>query len=309
MNGDPYKELHLLVTTTTATTTTTTTLQTTSTNISSNMTSNSNITQTTDSLCILEFKTYLLLVGYAVVFVVGLIGNGFVLYTFRHYWRRGPIIELLILYLASFNFISSFLDPMTFGYWLVTCYKSWHFGWFACKIVPSLCRVSTNVSIGLILIMAIDRCRAIVFPFRRRLNRCTIHALVFIAIVIGFLSEVHHMVGSFINEKGLCDVVDVMGPGYLYPLIISISGRILTITFVLTFTTLTAYFKLKQSFDQKLLCASGNNTNRSLSERCRKVTIMLVVMATVFSVTILPRDFFHIIYAISWTTGTGIKLT
>ena len=303
MNDDPYKELQLLATATT-------TLDTTPTNVSSNITSHSNITQTTDSLCVLEFKTYLLVIGYAVVFVVGLTGNGFVLFTFRHYWRRGPIIELLILYLASFNFISSFLDPMTFGYWLVTCYRSWHFGWFGCIIVPSLCRVSTNVSIGLILIMAIDRCRAIVFPFRRRLKRGKVHVLVFLAIVIGFLSEIHHMIGSFINDSGLCEVVNVSEPGYLYPVIVSISGRILTITFVLTFTTLTAYFKLKQSFDQKILCAGGGNvTNRSLSERCRKVTLMLVVMATVFSVTILPRDFLHIVYAITWGTGTGIKLT
>ena len=303
MNDNPYSELQLLLTTTS-----TSTIQENPLTSTKNISSHSNVTITTDSLCVLEVKTYLLLVGYTLVFVVGLMGNGFVLYTFRHYWRRGPIIELLILYLAFFNFISSFLDPMTFGYWLVTCYGSWHFGWFGCKIVPSLCRVSTNVSIGLILIMAIDRCRAIVFPFRKRLNRSTIHVLVFISVVIGFLSEVHHMIGSFITDKGLCSVVKVLEPGYMYPLIFSISGRILTIIFVLSFTTLTAYFKLKQSFNEKLLSAS-HNINRSLSKRCRKVTLMLVVMATVFSVTILPRDFFHIVYAVSWVTGKGIILT
>ena len=289
-------------------TTPTTTLMNNNNNISSVL---NNTSEFKTNACVLTTKVYFLLVGYTLVFVIGLLGNGFVLYTFRRYWRRGPIIELLILYLACFNFISSFLDPLTFGYWLVTCYRSWHFGWFGCKIIPSVCRASTNVSIGLILIMAIDRCRAIVFPFRRRLSRNATHALVFLAIVIGFASEIHHYAGSFIDKSGSCAVVKVTVPTYMYPLIITVSGRILTIIFVLTFTTVIAYFKLKKSYTEDLL-GTSHSTNRSLSERCRKVTLMLVVMATVFSVTILPRDFFHIIYVISWITGNGnngIKLT
>ncbi|XP_066930196.1 formyl peptide receptor-related sequence 7-like [Clytia hemisphaerica] len=140
-----------------------------------NQTSNNATTTQSSShshgTCELETKTYVVLLGYVLIFFIGVTGNGLVLFSFRSFWRRGPVIELLILYLAFFNFLSSMLDPMMFGYWLVTCYKSWHLGWYGCKFVSPLCRIFTNISIGIILIMAIDRCRAIVFPFRKRLSR------------------------------------------------------------------------------------------------------------------------------------------
>ena len=249
-----------------------------------------------------------LTIGYSLIFTIGVSGNVVVLYTFRRFWKTGPIIELLILYLAFFNFLSSIIDPLMFGYWILTCYKSWHFGWFACKIVPSLCRIFSNISIALILIMAIDRCRVIAFPLRKKLSRRQIHILVVIAILIGLTSEIHHINGSFINDKGLCTIVDVIVPTYLYPSIITICLRLFLIIFVLFFTTLLAYLKLKKASQERLL-QNNNQISASLNNRCRKVTFMLVVMAAVFSITVLPRDIFHLYYIISWSDGDGLILT
>ena len=270
---------------------------------SNNITTTQSTTQS-DGTCELETKTYIVLLGYVLIFFIGVTGNGLVLFSFRNFWRRGPVIELLILYLAFFNFLSSMLDPMMFGYWLVTCYKSWHFGWYGCKFVSPLCRIFTNISIGLILIMAVDRCRAIVFPFRKKLTRGQVHLLAAGVILLGFASEVHHVFGSFINDKGLCDVVLVRTPSYLYPSLITISGRILVIIFVFITTTLLAHIKLNRSQHRRFLARSCSNPH-GMTQRCRKVTLMLVVMSSVFSITVLPRDFFHLIYNASWGLGTG----
>jgi len=251
----------------------------------------------------MDIKRLFLIAGYSIVFTIGVSGNAFVLYTVRHYWRRGPIIELLILYLATFNFWSSLFDPLVFGYFVVTCSQSWHFGWLGCKLLPPICRVLSNISIGLILIMAIDRCRAIVFPFRRRLTRRSVHLLCVGNMVLACLCEIHHVNGSYINKDGLCRIVNVNEPMYLYPSTITIGSRILTIIFIQFSTTLVAHLKLKKARNEKLLQSTLS------SKRCKKVTQMLVVMATVFSTSVLPRDFFHLIYTLSWSDGDGIIFT
>ena len=253
--------------------------------------------------CKMSVQEFLLVAGYAIIFTIGTSGNALVLYTVRHYWRRGPIIELLILYLAAFNFFSSLLDPLVYGYFVITCNMRWDFGWLGCKLLPPICRILSNVSIGLILIMAIDRCRAIVVPFRKRLTRRNIHLLCASNILLATLSEVHHINGSYITDNGLCRIVNVILPTYLYPAVITISGRILTIVFIQFSTTLIAHLKLKNAKNQKLLHSAIS------SKRCKKVTQMLVVMATVFSVSVLPRDFFHLIYTLSWSDNDGIIAT
>ena len=257
---------------------------------------------TTFSICILA--------GYIGVFVIGTTGNSLVLLYYRNSHKTRTTIELLIVYLASFDLISSVLDPLIFGYWIWTCHLTWHFGWLGCKMIPSLCRVSTNVSIGILLIMAIDRCYVIVKPLRRHFKRTTVHVCVLLTVILGCATEIYYFNALFINKNtGQCDLKELRKHlDYSYPLVVLVSLRILAILLILVCTTIASSIKLNDARSATLV--NGTEQSKRMTSSRYKVTRMIVVMTTIFAVTVLPRDLFHLIHAISWLTpNDGIKNT
>ncbi|XP_057302814.1 type-1 angiotensin II receptor B-like [Hydractinia symbiolongicarpus] len=255
--------------------------------------------------CVIRTTETLLLVGYCIVFVVGVIGNTIVLLTFKRSWRKGPIIELLIAYLAVFDLLSSVCAPLLFIYWTATCYMVWDFGWLGCKILPTLCRVFTDISIGVILTMAIDRCKSIVTPLRNRSSCKTIHIAVVVIIVLSCLCEAYYINGLLYIEQ--CTVVPAVYLSYSYPLVVFTVLRDVAFVLIFVVTTIAVYMKLKSSSNRRLLLSSQTST-RKHSQRGR-VMKMLVVMAAVFTVTVIPRDILHLTYTILWITSPKNALT
>lgn len=274
-----------------------------------NLTNTNTTTRLTSKVCSLNGEDGVILIGYFFVFLMGTVGNGLVIYFYRKKFRNGPVIEVLILYLAIFDFISSILDPALFGYWIMTCQLIWDFGEIGCKILPPLSRITTNVSIGIVLIMAIDRCRMIVSPFSGHLKLSTIHRCAFIIVLLGGCSEINYMYGLYITEAGTCSIRDLRYyHGYSIPLIALVTLRVLAIVIILACTTTAASYKLNVIRKSTMMLDSSQQTNKHLTVRFYKVTRMLVVMAILFTVTVIPRDILHLVYTITWITpGSGIK--
>ena len=257
------------------------------------------------NICVLNESRIILSVCYSIVFFVGVAGNALVLFIFRRQWKKGPIIELLILYLAVFDLLASVFGPFLFLYWIVTCHSQWDFGLIGCKILPALCRVFTNISIGVILIMAIDRCRVIVTPLRRRFGRKIIHASVGLCVLLSFLWESYYVKALHLDEYGNCNTISVTESSFSYPLVVLTFCRDIAFVTIFSATTIAVYVQLEQNTLTKLLLQSKKQTR----QRSQKVMKMLVAMAIVFSLAVMPRDILHLVYTISWMDGYGIKHT
>ena len=62
------------------------------------------------------------------------------------------------------------------------------------KLIPSILAISINASIGIILIITIDRCRSICQPLKTPFSKRIVHAAVCITIVISLCVEIPYSV-------------------------------------------------------------------------------------------------------------------
>jgi len=235
---------------------------------------------------------------YFLILFIGTCGNILVLAMFNRKSKQSAL-NLLIMYLAAFDLFASIFVPFIFGYWVWVCDLQWHFGLFGCKTLPVATRIFTSVSIGILLIMAIERCRVIISPFKPPLSRKTIHFAVFVTVILAVVSETHYITTLHINGDGECAVVV-----HEYYIIASITITLLrTVTFMSIFlsTTLLVTCKLRRK------SGIDNTETKELAShmevrarRKRKAMKMLAVMMVVFGITVLPRDLFQMSLVISY---------
>ena len=259
----------------------------------------------TADTCLLKKEDVTLITCYVIVFFVGVIGNSIILIVVGPRCKSGPNIDILIAYLALFDLLASVFGPFVFLYWLITCEQTWHFGIVGCKILPTLSRIFTDISIGVILIMAIDRCRAIVVPLKEKFSRRTIHVAVAVTVVMSVLCEAHYINALEIDPQGYCMVLLVTDPTYSYPLVVLTMLRNTIFITIFSITTILIYAKICKSNESTKLLCSNVCQNRTRSAR---VMQMLVVMAVVFAISVMPRDAFHLAYTISWMDSSKVGI-
>ena len=105
-------------------------------------------------------------------FVLGVVGNSWVIYVFG-FKNRGKRqrFEAFLLLLAMVDWSASALIPLSFMYLTITGMRSWHFGRFGCKVLPSLLQISITVSHGILILISWERYQALVHPFEARLKK------------------------------------------------------------------------------------------------------------------------------------------
>ena len=253
-------------------------------------------------------KTVALLTSFALVLVIGIIGNVTILAVFVPRLRSGNKLELLIVYLGTCDLFASIFGPGVFIYWKATCGQRWDLGLAGCKIVPSMSRITVDISIGVVLIMAIERCRTIVTPFKRKLSSRQIHAAVGVCILLCILCEYYYIHAIEVTEKGKCGVTEVSKFEYSVPLVLMTIIRDISFVAVFSVTTLLVVRKLKKCSSQELLGAFS----KKRQENNMKIMKMLVAMAGIFGLLVIPRDILHLAFTISWMDWpkrSGIKAT
>ena len=141
------------------------------------------------TVCKLTYYNIAYISIYCLIIATGIIGNSLVLGIFRPCKKRiRKSYEILIWYLSLFD-LTSCLIAIHEVYEKLTCYENWPFGWFGCKTLYSCYYISINISICILLIIAWDRYRCIVTPFKRKLTPNFIHLTVFISTLISFLIQ------------------------------------------------------------------------------------------------------------------------
>lgn len=101
--------------------------------------------------------------------LIGIPGNVLVIYIFGCGRKlRRTRFEFLLLILGIIDLISITIVPVTFFYLTVTKFQAWHFGYTACKVIPSLLQISVTISQGVLVLICYQRYSSIVYPFEQK---------------------------------------------------------------------------------------------------------------------------------------------
>ncbi|XP_015602116.1 neuropeptide SIFamide receptor [Cephus cinctus] len=125
-------------------------------------------------------------VAYVLVFVVGLIGNSFVIAVVYRSPRMRTVTNFFIMNLAVADvLVIVFCLPATL---MSNIFVPWILGWFMCKTVPYIQGVSVAASVYSLVAVSLDRFLAIWWPFKcqitKRRARVMIVAIWFAALTI-----------------------------------------------------------------------------------------------------------------------------
>ncbi|XP_066936732.1 galanin receptor type 1-like [Clytia hemisphaerica] len=234
-----------------------------------------------------------------IVMLLVFFSNACVIYKINPWRKRKQHsnIELLILYL-SMSDIANIFFLFADIYENLTDFRYWPFGWFGCKVIYPSFNVSLCISVCILIIMSVDRCRSITAPLKSKFSRRSIHLAALISIILSFAVNwfqfEHH---TYEHEK--CFVRRHSNIDFLQNKIIVTCVR--DLIYFLVFT-LTAYWISNSLRHHNLLDTKQN--------RKSDVVMMLITMETVFGVLILPYDVFDVAMMISRLPGSSpIKFT
>ena len=249
----------------------------------------------------------LLVCGFGFTFVVGILGNCFVCYFFGFKIRKKKrtVTETLIFYLGFVDLLASIVNPLLYTYWTVTKYRRWDFGVLGCKIFAPLAPITVTVSASIIMLICIDRYRAIVSPFNGQFSKRQVNMAMSVAVTISVLFHTSYIHYLEVKTGTPCFVAYGGDLGFAVPYIIGTVLRDLSYTCVFCFTSVFISKRLKQRHDA--------NVNIDFSMKCRKesrrIVRVLYRVGLIFAILVFPKDFLSVISTISWLSPPGIPST
>ncbi|XP_066920961.1 neuropeptide Y receptor type 1-like [Clytia hemisphaerica] len=149
-------------------------------------------------------KDYVFVIAFTLIFVTGVIGNSLVIYIFKHRQRRITTpMELIIIYLAVTDLIASVFNSLLYIYLHITSFSHWDFGPFMCVLLPSITTVSVSMSLGLIILITIERCRVLSNPFDGMFDKKHVHYMVAFVFIISIANEIPYIKDLHITHRGV----------------------------------------------------------------------------------------------------------
>lgn len=238
------------------------------------------------------------------MFFIGTLGNGYIFYYFGVKKRaRQTIPELLFSYLAVVDFIASVINPTLYTYFTLNRYI-WGSTEFLCSFTLSLGAIFTTMSGGIFIIIALDRERTIVFPFKNHFERSTIRWCVIGAIFYSIAMNFAYALRLH-KQDGRCHVDDVSKTSYWVPTLVCFLIHDLTLIFVFTFTNVRIFRHIRNKGTASILGALWEKRKRDNA----KIIRLLVVLASVYFLLTLPRDIFQMVYTMSEVVGQDLPIT
>lgn len=187
---------------------------------------------------------------------------------------------------------------------LENCYY-WTLGNFMCHLVYTILPISQSVSVGILLAITADRCRAIVFPVKPRLTRKTVFAIIALIWVVSAVTALPLV--FFITEVPL-------GPGVLYCVEVWPSETLSEAYWVSMFAIqylfplsviailagITAYSLRKNALPAGMTNTQSQiyrKTIRRRAKQTQRITKMLLALVLLYAICMLPQ---HVVYTF-WT--------
>lgn len=245
---------------------------------------------------------------FSIIFLVGVVGNVLVICVYGYSNKeRFFKFKRLVLILAIVDLIASTTNPLLYIYLIATSYQRWDFGIVGCKIFLSIGPISTNVSLGIILIMTIDRDRSLCRRLRDQFRMKTIYKCVVITVILAILtclpySNILHF------AKGKCEIdTRKAGVGYYrMVLAIFITGDTL---FVLILSIVTMRVFLKLTTHRLSIRVSVKLIVREYRQKeTKKILNVIVSIGIAFIILIFPRDIWHMIISVRMLNPSAVAL-
>lgn len=233
---------------------------------------------------------------FSILMITGVIGNSLVIYVYTKAKNRKRFLkfERMILILAIVDLIASTVNPSVYIYQIKVDYNEWHFGYIGCKLISAVGPIFSSISLGLILLMAIDRDRAVCTPFKRQLSLSLLYKAIALTVVLAVAVNTPYMHYLALirnpNTGSLSCLVDRVRYGISYP------RAFVTVTIISDFFFLSIFVVTTVRVCYKLMYKTANLTypkTREFREReTKRILKMIVCMGVFFIVLIFPRDIF-----------------
>ena len=138
----------------------------------------------------------------AVSSVIGIAGNVLVIIIALRYKTDLPTCKMLIAHLATCDFIFAILQLIIAvpKFWT----NKWLYGVFCCKLLFSSELLGISLSVGIILLISIERFIGIVNPFHGGLPEIVVVVILMVNVVIGAAAVTPMLIYSKIDDKGIC---------------------------------------------------------------------------------------------------------
>ena len=187
-----------------------------------------------------------------------------------------------MLILALCDFVASVVNPGHIIYRITTDYLEWESGEFGCRFLSTVGPVLSRISLGMILIMAIDRDREVSLLFKRQFHLVHIHMAIITNFFLSTLVFIPYISNSQVADYMGGSVCGVFNTGNDYHRGIVSIILISDILFVgiLGTTTFRAWLRSRQPKITGPKKEMGNN----------EVFRTILVMGIAYAVCIFPRD-------------------
>ncbi|KAM8754031.1 P2Y purinoceptor 1-like [Acanthopagrus schlegelii] len=142
----------------------------------------------------LDFTGRFLIPVYILVFIVGLVANGWGLKSLLHNWKKLKIINVFVLNLGLTDVLYLLTLPFLMVYYFMG--SKWIFGETFCKITRFCFNVNLYGSIGFLTCISVYRYLAIVHPVKV-MRRITVTRSVMISVTVWLLVSVQSLPDMF----------------------------------------------------------------------------------------------------------------
>uniref|UniRef100_A0A8D0ANI8 Si:dkey-78k11.9 n=1 Tax=Sander lucioperca TaxID=283035 RepID=A0A8D0ANI8_SANLU len=226
-----------------------------------------------------EFAGQFLPPVYILVFVIGLVANGWGLNSLLHNWKKLKIINVFVLNLGLSDILYLLTLPLLMVYHVLN--SKWIFGDAFCKITRFCFNLNLYGSIGFLTCISVYRYLAIVHPMRV-MGRLTVTHSVGISVMVWFLVSVQSLPDMFYSKtfgNNTEQCFDTTSDIYVDDYIKYSLGWTFTGFCIPLLITLGCYGHVTV-----VLCRT-NTTDKVLKQRCLKLLFIVILL---FSVCYIP---------------------
>jgi len=234
------------------------------------------------------------LVSFSAILVLGSVGNLLVIYVYgTSSKRRFMKFERLMLMLGIIDFTASITNP---GYYIyrIANKSVWDLGGFMCKVVPSLGPFFTSISLGILLIMAIDRDRAVVTPFKKQFTLRLIYKGVAATVALCLFVTVPYIVHLKFSKQNNISHCEV-NTNKSYDAIVVCIFLISDLLFLVIFGVTTTRIFLKLNTKDIINCPRMREYRAKETKRILRI---IIAMGVAFVVCVFPRDLLLVSYSL-----------
>ena len=215
--------------------------------------------------------------------VIGVIGNALVVAVTLKYLRISSSCQLLIGLLAAMDLIFSvaqFIQTLPL-FW--TC--KWIYGFAMCTTILALADLSSMFSLGIILIIALERYQGIIRPLHGGLSTTSIGILLLLNLVFGVVLSIPRLFYLKMTELGEC-VERLSGQGSIY-----YSWVLFIFYYLLPFAIISfLYIQIIRSmYSGNVMTGINEKQRRQRIKHNRRILIILICVLVAFATLVFPN--------------------